>query len=253
MNIGLLIGRSLSEGQLRFLEPIFSDDTLSIGLVIIDDSPKKSLYQNLKKNIKRGRGGYIIVMFFREFIIPKQKTYDVELFCNENNIPFIKIDDLYKIEAINKIRTYKLDVLILSGGFGIIKEPLLSLCSRGIISYHHGNMRKYRGQPPAFWELYNGESEMGITVQKLSAGLDCGIPIVEKTIKIFPKDTLVSLNKRSNLESGDMMYKALKEISAPNYKPNEINEFGKVYTLPNLKQWSILNLKVLWRMAKNFV
>ena len=51
-------------------------------------------------------------------------------------------------------------------------------------------MRKYRGMPPGLWELYHGEREMGITVQKLAAGLDCGVPIEEKHIPIYPNDTL---------------------------------------------------------------
>ena len=37
--------------------------------------------------------------------------------------------------------------------------------------------------PPAFWELYNGEKEMGLTVQKLSVNLDSGSPLVEKKCK----------------------------------------------------------------------
>lgn len=39
-----------------------------------------------------------------------------------------------------------------------------------MLSYHHGDMRRYRGQPPGFWELYNGEREIGVTVQRLAAG-----------------------------------------------------------------------------------
>ena len=53
------------------------------------------------------------------------------------------------------------DVLLRIGGFGIVKEPLLSLCRAGVLSYHHGDMRRYRGQPPAFWELYHGERSIG--------------------------------------------------------------------------------------------
>jgi methionyl-tRNA formyltransferase len=71
------------------------------------------------------------------------------------------------------------DLLLLIGGFGIIKAPLLDLAPQGVLSYHHGDMREYRGQPPAFWELYNGEKPNRVTVQRLSPGIDCGQPIVE--------------------------------------------------------------------------
>jgi methionyl-tRNA formyltransferase len=73
---------------------------------------------------------------------------------------------------IENIRKFKPDILLLIDGFGIIKEPLLKITPLGVLSYHHGNMQKYRGEPPAFLELYNNENEMGITVQILSSGLE---------------------------------------------------------------------------------
>jgi Formyl transferase len=110
-----------------------------------------------------------------------------------------------------------------------------------------GNMRKYRGQPPALWELYNNENEKGITVQILSSGLDCGVPIEERTVEIRKTDTLKKLQDRSMSESINMMYEALKKLNDPGFVPSKIDSFGKVYTIPNLRQWSLLNLKALWR------
>lgn len=105
-----------------------------------------------------------------------------------------------------------MDVLILIGGFGIIKEQLLTITPLGVLAYHHGNMRKYRGIPPAFWELYNNEMEMGVTIQVLAPGLDCGIPIEEKSIEIRPKDSYKSLKNRAFKESENLMYDALRKL-----------------------------------------
>jgi methionyl-tRNA formyltransferase len=135
----------------------------------------------------------------------------------------------------------------LTGGYGIIKEPILSIPPFGILSYHHGDMRKYRGQPPAFWELYNNEKEMGITVQILNSGLDCGIPVVEKTVEIRKNDTLKMLFNRAMKESESMMHEALKMLENPGFHPAKIESFGKVYTLPDLGQWLKLNIKGLLR------
>ena len=45
----------------------------------------------------------------------------------------------------------------LIGGFGIIKPPLLDLAPQGTTFLPPRRHAQYRGQPPAFWELYNGE------------------------------------------------------------------------------------------------
>ena len=146
-----------------------------------------------------------------------------------------------------KVLDYKLDALVLLGGFGIVKEPFLSTCRNGILSYHHGDMRKYRGQPPCFWELYNGEKNIGVTVQKLSERLDAGLPILERNIKIRDNDNLTSLRKRVFDLSENMMLEALLKVNSNKFKSKELNELGPVYTLPNLRQWFILKSKLIYR------
>ena len=167
-----------------------------------------------------------------------------------NNIDVIETNEPYSQTTIEKIKEYDLDLLILTGGFRIIKKKILDITPLGVLSYHHGDMRKYRGMPPALWELYNNEKEMGVTVQVLSPGLDSGIPVEEKKIAISKKDTLKILQKRASDESVDMLYKALVKLSKKDYEPEKIDKFGKVYTLPNLRQWVVLNIRLLWRRLK---
>jgi hypothetical protein len=44
-----------------------------------------------------------------------------------------------------------------------------------------------------------------------------------------------------------MLYAALKKMANPDFTPVLIQEFGKVYTLPNLRQWLILNTRIACR------
>ena len=76
-------------------------------------------------------------------------------------------DDLAAIAA------YRPDVL-LRFGFGILKGDILSLPRYGVWSYHHGDEEKYRGQPPVFWEMYEGGTVVGALLQRLTERLDAG-------------------------------------------------------------------------------
>lgn len=250
MKVGLLTSNSLSDFRLNTLRPIIEDNTFSIEVAIVDNRPRKSIKQKLKKNIRLGRGGYILIMALNSIFSKKEHSVSTRVFCANNGIDVIETKEPYSSETIEGIRKYNLDVFLLIGGFGIIKEPLLSLTPLGVLSYHHGNMREYRGMPPALWELYNNEKEMGVTVQVLAPGLDCGIPVEEKFIEILPKDNLESLRKRAFKVSENMMYDALRKLSSPDYKPNKIEKLGKVYTLPNLRQWITLNIKILSRKLR---
>lgn len=245
--IGLLTNDELSDFALKTLKPILLDKSFLIKVAIIDKRPKLTLKQKLKNNLKRGRGGYIFIMAFKSLFSKRKQDISVVDFCHDNRIELIETIDPHSQTTIEDIKKYDLDLLVLVGGFGILKEPLLNVTPIGVLSYHHGDMRKYRGMPPALWELYNNEKEMGITVQILSPGLDSGIPIVEKKVEITKKDTLEKLQKRALDESIYMLYNALLQVSNKDYKPEKIDESGKVYTLPNLQQWITLNLKLLWR------
>jgi folate-dependent phosphoribosylglycinamide formyltransferase PurN len=250
MKIGLLISGSLNKFRLKTLLPILADKQFEIKMAIVDKRPTKTLKQKFLKNYKRGRGGYMFIMAIEKLFSQKQKSIRIEEFCNENQIEIIETKTPYSVTIIDKVKKSNLDILILVGGFGIIKEVLLNTTPKGVLSYHHGNMRKYRGMPPALWELYNNEKEMGVTVQVLASGLDCGIPIEEKTIEIRKSDTLKKLQNRATEQSIDMLYKALKKLSDKDFVPEKIETFGKVYTLPNLKQWIILHIRLFLRILK---
>lgn len=251
MKIGLLTGPNINEFRLNTLKPILNDPDFSIRLAIVDDRPGDSMIKKLQKNIKRGRGGFVLIMALKSLLSSKEESVPTEQFCEENRIPFIRTSQPYARETIDIIKQYDIDLLLLIGGYGIVKKPLLEATPHGVLSYHHGNMRTYRGMPPALWELYNGESEMGVTVQVLAPGIDCGIPIEEKNIVIHPKDNLQQLEKRALKESEGMLYQALKKLSDPDFKLQPVEHLGKVYTLPNLKQWITLQSRIWRRKLKH--
>jgi folate-dependent phosphoribosylglycinamide formyltransferase PurN len=243
MKIALLTSHHLSEFRIATLLPILKDIRFSIDVAIIDDRPGKTILEKIRSNLKKGRGGYVLVMAFQKVFGKKEITTDTDKFCSEHGISVYNTHDIYSPETIEYLRNKNSDILLLIDGFGIIKEPLLGVAPHGILSYHHGDMRKYRGQPPAFWELYNGDKEMGITVQILTDGLDCGIPVVEKTIAINRGDTLKTLTVRAYRESIPMMYEALLKIVKGDKLPDKIETPGKIYTIPNLRQWMKFNVK----------
>jgi folate-dependent phosphoribosylglycinamide formyltransferase PurN len=250
MNVGILCGKSLPEYQIKALMPILEDGDLTVRLAVVDARKPPSALRKIRKHLRRGRGGYVLVMGFNRLFGRRRAGADAGRFFEENNIKWIETNRPRSKEVADAVRDHDIDALVLIGGFGIIREPLISSCPKGILSYHHGDMRKYRGMPPGLWELYNAEREMGITVQRLAGGIDCGVPVIEKKIAIHPADTPGSLRGRAFEEGEDMMYGALKKIADPEYVPEGIGEYGRVYTLPNLRQWILLNARIAVRKIR---
>lgn len=64
--------------------------------------------------------------------------------------------------------------VLLRFAFGIIRGSLLTLPAHGVWSFHHGDPAKYRGGPPAFWEIMKGDPVTGAMLQRLTERLDAG-------------------------------------------------------------------------------
>ena len=251
MKIGILLGKVIQDYKIKTLELILNDSNFKIKYAFIDNKKPMNLWQKFLKNMKRGRGGYIIIMAINKLFSSKSTSVNARDFLNKNNIEFIETDNLYSNLVLDQLNFLRLDIILLISGFGILKDKIINSTKFGILSYHHGDMTKYRGMPPCFWELYYDEKEVGITVQKISTKLDAGFPIIEKKVKIDNKDSYESLLKKTKYSGIDMMYESLLIINNGNYKLNSLEKLGKIYTLPNLTQWLILKIKIFYKKLKN--
>lgn len=80
----------------------------------------------------------------------------------------------FRDEDVARIRSFNLD-FILKFAFGIIRGEILNAARFGVWSWHHGDEDKYRGGPPAFWEIVNADPVTGALLQRLTERLDGGV------------------------------------------------------------------------------
>jgi folate-dependent phosphoribosylglycinamide formyltransferase PurN len=69
-------------------------------------------------------------------------------------------------------------------GTNIIKETVFKIPRLGSVNVHQGLAPWYRGGPPVFWELYNGEREVGITVHFVEPKVDSGEIVLQQTLPL---------------------------------------------------------------------
>jgi hypothetical protein len=85
-----------------------------------------------------------------------------------------KFSEYFSSYDVARIKEHDLD-FILRFAFGIIRGEVLESARHGVWSFHHGDEEKYRGGPPGFWEMYDGEPVTGALLQRLTDKLDAGI------------------------------------------------------------------------------
>lgn len=247
MRIILLCNSYLSSFDQRVLYHIQQHAELKIVGVLINTKPKPGMVQRIKRELRRGRGGYVLVQSVRAVLTKFKKSDSISSvdYSRKLDVPYLETQTLYTPEVYQWINNLNPDILFLRG-FGIIKDPILNIAPYGVLSYHHADITKYRGGPPLFWELFHKEKEAGITLQILDEGLDTGTIVLQKFVPIT-RDSWSSLRKKAYLKSEPLAAEALLMLKKADPYRNPIGTRGKLFTLPNFRQWLGLQAKIAVR------
>ena len=159
----------------------------------------------------------------------------------------IKKDNVLRFEKneINKIKSLNLELLIRCGS-GILRGEVLKINKFGILSFHHGDNRKYRGGPAGFWEVYNHEKSTGFIIQQLTNELDAG-KIIYRGNFITKKHYLLNqahLYTKSNYYMKLVLLDLAKNNKLTEFKNESCNNLGKIYKTPSF----LVQLKYLFNL-----
>lgn len=115
-------------------------------------------------------------------------------------------------------------------GFGFLTGPILTAFDHGVLSYHHGDYRSYRGQPMGFWEFLHDEAVAGITVQQLTDELDAGNVAAFREVAIDDLHTWEAIRRRLFAASEPLLASAIETIQTGAVQTP--TERGELYTHP---------------------
>ncbi|MBU6214690.1 methionyl-tRNA formyltransferase [Patescibacteria group bacterium] len=118
-----------------------------------------------------------------------------KVFASSNGIPILTPDAL-DTDAIEQIKRYGCDYALCVAYGKIFPEELIRVFPLGVLNIHYSLLPKYRGATPLESALLAGESETGITIQKMAAALDAGDIIAQQTTPIAPFETARELRPR---------------------------------------------------------
>jgi methionyl-tRNA formyltransferase len=128
--------------------------------------------------------------------------YSVHGGLRRHGIPEYTPENVNDASFLQKLRDWKIDLVISIACPQIVREDLLQLPPEGVINIHGALLPKYRGKLPSFWVLANGEEKTGVTVHYMNEDLDDGPIIVQKEVPIALDDTLHSLVLKSKVGYG---------------------------------------------------
>ena len=150
----------------------------------------------------------------RELTPPPVKKLAVEL-----GLPVIQPEKLRAPEAMERLRVWAPELIIVAAFGQILRPDVLTLPLRGCLNVHGSLLPRWRGAAPIAAAILAGDSQTGITIMKMDQGVDTGAVISQRSLPIDSGDTAGSLLEKLSHLGADLLMETL-----PGYLSGEVRQ-----------------------------
>ncbi|CAB3752618.1 methionyl-tRNA formyltransferase [Paraburkholderia humisilvae] len=148
--------------------------------------------------------------------------------------------------AIDLLRTTRHDVMVVAAYGLLLPQEVLDIAPHGCINIHASLLPRWRGAAPIHRAIEAGDTETGITLMQMDAGLDTGPMIADTRTAIRDDDTTATLHDRLAALGAQQIVKALATLERDGRLPSTPQpEDGATYAEKIGKQEAALD----WRRA----
>ena len=119
-------------------------------------------------------------------------------------------------EALQQARP---DVMVVAAYGLILPQWVLDLPRLGCLNIHASLLPRWRGAAPIHRAIEAGDSETGVTIMQMDAGLDTGDMLLVERLAIQPGDTTGSLHDRLAALGARMVVEALELAACGGLRP----------------------------------
>ncbi len=162
--------------------------------------------------------------------MPPVKTLALEL-----GLPVIQPERLREPVALEQLRAWVPDLIVVAAFGQILKPDVLNLPRFGCINVHASLLPRWRGAAPINAAILAGDEETGVTIMIMDAGLDTGPTLTRRAIRLMRDDTAGSVTGTLSTLGADLLLATLPDFLAGNLTPTPQPAEGVTYA-PMLKK-----------------
>jgi methionyl-tRNA formyltransferase len=166
--------------------------------------------------------GYIvesIILNQDNFASRKENENEIEILARKYNIPCLKPRTNSEIRSIIKNSDSEIAILVAYGK--LIPESIIELFPYGIINLHPSLLPDKRGTTPIETTIKNGDTQSGVSVMKLTAGMDSGPIFAQKSLKLSVDESKQNLSDSLNKLGAELIIEVLPSILAKTIVPED--------------------------------
>jgi methionyl-tRNA formyltransferase len=158
-------------------------------------------------------------------------------------------------EFIHQIRELNPDLNVVVAYGQILPQALLDSAKFGSINVHTSILPKHRGAAPIQAAILSGDSETGVTIMKMDAGLDTGPILKIRKTAIEDTDNAQTLHDRLAKIGAELLVETIPDFVAssitPEPQPEGASYAKKIEKADGLVHWEE-PARILWRKLRAF-
>ena len=126
----------------------------------------------------------------------KLQPSPVKMLAEKLHLPVLQPAKARDEQFISELRGLEPDLIVVVAYGQLLPPAILDLPRHGCLNVHTSLLPKFRGAAPIQWAIATGESETGVTIMKMDAGLDTGPIVSQRRTPILPADDSATLHDR---------------------------------------------------------
>ncbi len=111
-------------------------------------------------------------------------------------VPTIQPPSINTPDGLEQLRAFQPDLLVVAAYGQILKPDVIAAPTHGAINVHASLLPKYRGASPIAHAILNGETRTGVTIIRITPGLDAGEMLAQEAVDIQLTETTGELETR---------------------------------------------------------
>ncbi|MDE3068508.1 MAG: methionyl-tRNA formyltransferase [Verrucomicrobiota bacterium] len=159
----------------------------------------------------------------------------VKNLAQQFNLPVLQPAKARDEDFVAGLRALAPDLIVVAAYGQILPQPVLDLPASGCLNVHASLLPKYRGASPIQSALLNGETETGVTIMKMDAGLDTGGILAQTRAPILPRDDAQRLHHRLARLGAELLVQTIPGYVAGKIPPRPQPSEGVSYA-PKIKK-----------------
>ena len=139
----------------------------------------------------------------------RSKPSAVKETASQLNLPVLQPERIRDSAEIERIRNLQPDLCVVASYGQILPPELLAIPQFGCLNIHASLLPRHRGAAPIQWAILDCDTESGVTIMRMDAGLDTGDIVATVRTPILPVDNSQTLHDRLALMGAQLLIETI--------------------------------------------